>query len=163
MVALLSLLLLLFVSGPLERVSWSLFKMLTGGHWPGARRDVPDRRGFCSWEILLAWLIKIRPPQRSRGDTRPAGWPLLEPCSLWSGRVLVCGFFVWFGLLVFLVFSLAWGVPSSQGWFRHPIHAATPSSMENWGPFIFLFFLFLFPRRFFFLEDCRYVVWTTIP
>lgn len=93
---------LLFVSGPLERVSWSLFKMLTGGHWPAARRDVPDRRGFCSWEILLAWLIKIRPPQRSEGTRDPRGGPC---SSLGLVACLVCGFFVWFGLLAFLVFS----------------------------------------------------------
>lgn len=35
--------------------------MLTGGHWPAARRDVPDRRGFCSWDNAAS-LANRNPP-----------------------------------------------------------------------------------------------------
>lgn len=91
--------------------------MLTGGHWPAARRDVPDRRGCLGYEILLG---DKNPPQRS---TRSAGWPLhrfVRVCGL-SGS----------GLLVFLVSWLCPGSPIvSQG-------CSVTSFHGNWGPFIF--------------------------
>lgn len=86
---------------------------------------------------------KNPPAPEVRGTRDPRG----GPCSL-SAWSRVCVAFLSGSACWFSWFSLAWGSPSSQGWFRHP---STPSSMGNWGPFIFLFG-FLFPRRFFFFR-----------
>lgn len=118
--------------------------MLTGGHWPGARRDVPDRRGFCSWEILLAWLIKIRPSQRSEGDTRPAGWPLL---SLWAWSRVWCVAFLSGSACWFSWFFPGLGVPILAGLVPSPIHAIFHGRL---GAVYLSFFPFLFPSEVFF-------------
>lgn len=81
--------------------------------------------------------------------------------SLGLVACLVCGFFVWFGLLVFLVFSWPGGPhPRRAGSVTHPrSHAIFHGKL---GAVYLSFFLFYSLGGFFFFLGLQ-IVWSTIP